>query len=432
MKKLLFVAFAFLFVVGTSQAQEYKKILKKASKAIGKYNVSPADNADKLSEAIALINQAFETEEAKGSAKAWATKGKIYTEIAAAELTAKLTGGPDMATPDAATIALEAFSKTMMLDPGKGEKKDALRGLEELENHLNNSGAIAYEKRDYVGSFANFDGSLKARQILLDNGEKSRLDAQEGLYDAQVFTSAMTGYYAKNYDGCLPYLEELFQNGSNEAAVYEALYAIKTEQGDENSVTYLEEGRKRFPDDTGLLFSEINHYLKAGRLEELTGKLKKAIEAEPDNATVYATLGNVYDQLCSKEREAGNAEKSEEYFGLARDYFNQTIEKDPKNFDAHYSLGAQYYNKAADMTAGLNELSNDYSAAGTKKYNAAKAEMDSMFDKALPFFKKAEMLSEENGTPDYNTLIALKEIYARKNDLETSAIYKAKIEALNK
>ncbi len=52
--------------------------------------------------------------------------------------------------------------------------------------------------------------------------------------------------------------------------------------------------------------------------------------------------------------------------------------------------------------------------------------MDGYFDKALPYFLKAE----ENNPKDYNTLIALKEIYAKKNDLETSQAYKSKIDAL--
>ncbi len=433
MKKILIAAFSLLFVVGSIQAQEYKKILKKASKTLGKYNLNPGENADKLAEAIALINQAFESEEAQNSPKALVTKGKIYTEIAAAEIREKLLStDPEakLATPDASTIALSAFTKAMNMDPGKGEVKDALRGLKELEGHLNNTGAIAYESKDFTGAFANFDGSLKARDLLLANKKKSRLDEQEGMLDSQIFTAAMTGYYAKEYENCLPYLESIYAKGSDEAAVYDALYNIKSQQKAENALEYLEEGRKRFPDDTGLLFSEINHYLQAGKLEELTTKLKTAIEKEPDNTSVYVTLGNVYDQLSTKELEAGNTAKANEYFDLAKDYFTQTLEKDPSNFDAQYSLGAQYYNKAASMTETLNKLSDDYTPAGTKKYNAAKAEMDGLFEKALPYFLKAEAAADAKGTPDRNTLIALKEIYARKNDLEKSAAYKAKIDAL--
>jgi DNA-directed RNA polymerase subunit K/omega len=61
-----------------------------------------------------------------------------------------------------------------------------------------------------------------------------------------------------------------------------------------------------------------------------------------------------------------------------------------------------------------------------KKYDAAQASMLSMFDKALPFFLQAEK-SDAN---DKNTLIALREIYARKNQMDKAEEYKKKMEAL--
>jgi len=187
-------------------------------------------------------------------------------------------------------------------------------------------------------------------------------------------------------------------------------------------------GRTKYPDDTGLLFAEINYYLKSGQLEILTDKLKQAIEKEPNNTTVYNTLGNVYDQLYQSEAKAGNEAKSKEYFDLAYDYYTQALAIDEKNYDATYSIGALYYNKAASYTDKINELSEDFSAAGTKKYDAMKAEMDGEFEKAKPYFISAEQLNPQDG----NALIALKEIYARSNDFEKVNEYKAKIEALSK
>ena len=153
-------------------------------------------------------------------------------------------------------------------------------------------------------------------------------------------------------------------------------------------------------------------------------KLKKAIAAEPTNVSVYNTLGSVYDQLNQKERSADNTSKADEYFNNALDYYNQAIGIDPANFDAVYSQGALYYNKAAGMTAKLNEYANDFSSEGTKKYNKLKEEMDATFKSALPFFQKAETLNPS----DTNTMIALKEIFARMCDFEKSNMYKEKLD----
>jgi len=69
-------------------------------------------------------------------------------------------------------------------------------------------------------------------------------------------------------------------------------------------------------------------------------------------------------------------------------------------------------------------LADDYSKEGLKKYDALKEKVNGEFDKALPYFQKAEKVDPN----DLNTLIALKEIYARKNDLELSNEFKNRID----
>jgi tetratricopeptide (TPR) repeat protein len=218
--------------------------------------------------------------------------------------------------------------------------------------------------------------------------------------------------------------ETLYKAEKPLASVYEALFTLNSQKDVNKAMEYLEEGRKAYPDDNSLLFAEINFYLSTGKLDVLTDKLKTAIAKEPDNITVYTTLANVYDQLNQKERSAGNIAKADDYFNLALDYYSQAIVKNPKNFDANYGSGALYYNKAASMTSRLNEVSNDFTSAGTKKFNAIKAEMDGYFKQALPYFLKAESIEPK----DQNTMIALKEIYAREGNLEKSIEYKSKIE----
>jgi tetratricopeptide (TPR) repeat protein len=156
----------------------------------------------------------------------------------------------------------------------------------------------------------------------------------------------------------------------------------------------------------------------------LINKLKMAIEKEPTNVSLYSTLGNVYDNLYQKEIESGSEEKATEYFNNAKDYYQQALEQDPTYVDAIYSVGALYYNRAAAMTLELNKLSDDYSKEGIKKYEALKAEIFEEFDLALPYFKKAESLDPN----DVNTLIALKEIFARKDNLELSKEFKTRLD----
>lgn len=428
MKRFFLGTFLVLLSISMINAQEYKKQLKNANKTLSKYFIDPAANTADLASAIATIDQVFSADDAKADPEAWLTKGQIFNEIAKAEMNKKvLDPAYNLATPKAGLDALEAFNNAIAKAVKKSHTKDALVGIRANEDLTNNIAITFFQAQDYDNAFINFNATLQAHKTLKDNKLESRID-DPAIKNDQIFYTGVSAHFGKNNKpAAIDLFEQLYAIGKAQPLVYEALFTNYSEKDINKAMQYLEAGRAANPDDNGLLFAEINYYLKQGKLDVLTDKLKAAIAKEPDNVSVYNTLGNVYDQLNQKERTAGNVEKAEEYFKLAYSYFEQALAKDPKNFDAVYSQGALYYNKAASMTAKLNELGNDFSSAGTKKYNAIKAEMDEEFKKALPYFLKAEELDPK----DQNTMIALKEIFAREGDLEKSAKYKEKLDALN-
>jgi tetratricopeptide (TPR) repeat protein len=425
----LFFLLIIAFSIGSLNAQDYKKQLKNSSKILGNYYSDPASNASSLTEGLDILNDVFKSSEAQSDADAWNTKGQIYNEIASSEmikydLESKLGNNFPLKTINAGTEAMAAFKKGLELAAKKSQTKDALEGLKQTENHANNIGIVFFQKQDWVTAYTNLNTSYEVHKLLQTNQTPSRLTNEDAIKD-HLFYTGVAAYYGQLNAEAESIFSQLYKMGSKETLVYEALFTLTSESNEAIALEYLEAGRKLNPDDSGLLFAEINYYLKTGKLNVLTDKLKAAIAKEPDNVSVYSTLGNVYDQLNQQEREAGNVEQADKYFDEAFSYFNQALEKDANNFDATYSLGALYYNKAAGMTAKLNELSNDFSSAGTKKYNVLKDEMDGYFQKALPFFQKAENIDPT----DKNTMIALREIYARSGDLEKASEYKIKIES---
>jgi len=223
-----------------------------------------------------------------------------------------------------------------------------------------------------------------------------------------------------------PIFMTLKDAGFDKPAVYEALYKMEVEGDRAAGLAILEEGRAKFPDDVSLLFNEINHYLADGKLNALTGKLQAAIDKEPDNISLYTTLGSIYDNLYQKALEDGQADVAQENFDNAYKAYNTALGKDSKFFDAIYSIGALYYNRAAATTKEMNALADDYSKAGLKKYDELRKLVLTQFDEALPYFKQAEALNAN----DRNTLIALKEIFARKDDLPTSTEFKTRLEKI--
>jgi hypothetical protein len=425
MKQFLLSALVFVLAFTSVSAQEYKKQLKTINKNLGQYYLDPVTNAASLSTALGELDKVLSADDAKADPLSWLSKGQIYNEIAKAEMIKKIADPAyKLATPDAGMIAFNAFKTAIDTPSKKPAIKDALLGILENEGYTNNIAITHFQGNDYNNAYKNFAASLEASDMLVKNKMETMFADPAKMKD-QLFYTGACAYYGDNKDKATPLFQKLYDMGGAQPLVYEALFNMIVDKDEAKAMSILDAGRKANPDDSGLLFAEINYYLRVNKLDILVNKLKDAIAKEPNNVSVYTTLGNVYDQLNQAERKTGST-KADEYFNEAFSYYDQALKIDSKNFDATYSKGQLYYNKAASMVDSLNKLADDFSPAGTKKYNAYKAEMDALFDKALPFFLDAEKLDAK----DMNTLVAIKEIYARSNKMTESSAYKAKIEAL--
>lgn len=428
MKKLLIILMGLTLTMGTVNAQSPKSMFKKAKKMLSSYFFNPAENANNLTEAADLINNALQDSTMAADRKVWIVKAKIFNELANNDLKTKILKPETKFThPNAAIDAFEALVQAYNKSEKSRYKKEVLKLLKETENHLNNFAAYEFQDKNYAAAFENFKRTCKAYHMFKDAGqeEDSRL-ADPQLRKEQKLYTGYAAYYADKKDEAEHFFKDLADAGTDQPFVYEALFNIYQEQGKkEEALKYLDEGRKAFPDDTGLLFAEINYYIKEGKLDVLTDKLKKAIELDPENVTVYTTLGSVYDQLHTKAFESGDTAKTKEYFDLAMKYFNKATDIDSTNFNAIYSIGALYYNSAANYTKEINKYANDFSAEGTKKYDELKAKMLGLFGQALPYFEKAYSLNNN----DLGVLQALSEIYARKDMLDKAKEFRDKLNA---
>lgn len=426
MKKVLFALLGFFLITTAAQAQEDgPKLVKQAGKALTTYNQDPTGNKAKLAEAVQKIDQAFQTPEVKADASAWLLRGDIYNRRLDSDITARVLNPQAPFTGDNdALLAYEAYKNAYDNPTAKKyEKADALKGIQTVQGSLINIGGAKYENKDYEKAYLSYEASIQAHNVIATAKGQSVLEDPSILNDQKYFTAVIAAM-AKRCKDAVPYLEELVKLDS--AKAFEPLYNCKIELGDEAGADkVLVEGRKKFPEDSGLLFAEINSYLKKGKLDELTSRLEQAIKQEPNNIGLYVTLGNVYDNLYQSMSKEKNNEKAEQYFNEAKKYYEQASAKDPKNVDAVYSLGALYYNKAAVRTQEMNALPDDFSSAGLKKMKTLRDEILALFDQSLPYFQKAENINPN----DVNTLIALNEIYARKED-ELSLEFKKRLEVV--
>jgi tetratricopeptide (TPR) repeat protein len=429
MKKLILGLFSLILMVSSINAQgDPKKDLKQASRALGSYNLDPSANEAKLFEAIDKIQNAVSDSEIAAKPKVWITKGQIFNAVAAKETNAKyIEANYEIKYPQAALEASDAFMKVFNVSDKKGDYKEAVAGLTLTEGHLTNFAYTALRDKDYEAAFENFAKGTEVSKVIIENEGTSRLSDDANLEDHRYY-SGICAYYLGRKDDALKIFEELHGAGDANPTVYEMMYNIYSDTDKEKAHAFLMDGREKYPDDQGLLYAEINYSLKEGKLDELIDKLKVAAAKDTSNVSIFTTLASVYDQLHTREKKEGNVDKSQEYFDHSYNWYVKSLEIDSANFMATYSLGTLFYNKGAGLVVDLNAVADDLTPAGTKKYNEIKADMDKQFESALPYFLKAEELNSD----DFNTILALKEIYARANNFEKSNEYKAKLEAMSK
>ena len=433
MKKLIYALIAVFLLTGVqeAQAQDWKGLTKEVKKQFNRYRGNN-DDKEALKKAVAEADKLLNADiPAENKADAYLLVADIYSEIANQINMSKslnLNTAEDLPELDYPSIkAKDLYVMALENQQKKYHEKTALKGLRAVQNFMSFRGIEYYQAQDYAGAMKAFDGMIETHDILSDKGEESALSVEDNLNN-QYYLAGLAAFGAKDVAKSKKYYTALYEKGYEESVVYEYLYKIGVEEGglEGGAYKYLEEGREKFPEEITLLFAEINHFLQLGKSDELIEKIKLAIKAEPTNVSLYNVLGNTYDGLYQNASKEGEEEKAEGYFKNAFTQFKKAYEIDNKNNTAVYSMGQLFYNKAALKTQDLQKYASDYSADGMKKYEAAREEVFAQFDNALPFFQLSEALNPN----DVNTLIALKEIFAKKDNIETSNIFKERLDAL--
>lgn len=428
--KTFLILFISLLFSGLVIAQDPAKDIKKAARLLGTYHLDITTGSDELNEAINLANTSINDPAVKTDPAAWLTYGEVFMAAVDRDVRANVAASIENKTapitqPSSPAKAYMGFKMASELADKTYQTKDAMKALATGIQNIYYLGSALYQAGDFKSAFEAFNATYEAYNLLKKHNEPTEFSADE--HPKSLYYSGVCAQQAGLEQDALRVYTQLVEKGTNEPSVYESLFKMYLKDNPAEAERILSLARDKFPDDTGILYAEINYYLAKGELEGLIDKLEKALVIEPDNVSVYVTLGQIYDKLY-QENMTADPVKAEDSFTKAMSYYQQAMAKDPTNFDAVYSIGALWYNKAAAYSIELNELSNDYSAAGNKKYEAKQIQMNETFSKALPLFLQAEALNPV----DYNTLIALKEIYARQDKLDLATEYKTKIEQLEK
>lgn len=347
----------------------------------------------RLDLAKAEVDKATQHEKTGNKAKTWYYKAIIYKDIATSPLPAYKN-----LDPNAAETAYLAYQKVIELDKEGEWAPKAQKEMKELWNIAINDGVKKYEVKDYAGALASYDMAARIEPK----------DTTSVLYASYAAEALQDQAKAKTY------YVKLLELGRKKPETYIQLANIAkhVEKNDKEAENYITQGRKEFPNDKNLALEELNMMLTSGKLVEAKTKLEEAIKLDPNNASLYSTLGVLYDsEANSKDKPAAERKTSRDKAIAA---YTKALELDPTNSDANFNLGIYYFNQGVDIRKKVNDMNiNDYNKTGKK----LEAEANTTFMKALPYFQKAY----EKVPTDKGIRTSLKKTYTVLNRKEDAA-----------
>ncbi len=281
-------------------------------------------------------------------------------------------------------LAYESLSKVIELDTKAKRTKKVQENLIKLKNSYINEGSSYYSMKDFKNAYESFK---KVTEI----GQMPQVNQKDTII---YFYTALAAQLAENYENAINFYKQSLDLGfSSEGTAYYNIYEAHKSLGKaDEAVNYLEVGFTKYPKNSNILFSLINHYINKGDdPSKVLTYMDKALVDDPNNATLYFAKGTVHDKLNDSE-EAVKA-------------YAKAIEIDPKFFDAHYNLGAVYFNNGVKMVEEANKIP----AREVEKYDAAMAKANEEFKKALPYMEQAYGVNPNSK----DVVEALKNIYFR-------------------
>lgn len=329
------------------------------------------------------------------SAKTWYYRGLIYQDIEESlDANVKAVDG------QALDKAIESYMKSLELDVKKSYSEDIMKRLPYLQNRYVNKGIESYKAKHFQDASDNFMKSAAISEKVFNKIDTSL-----------IFNAALANINAKNLNGQKELLSRLIDLNYKDAEIYRSLANVyMAEKDTAKGLELIAQGRKAFPANNSLMIDELNVYMSRGQAKQMITKMEEAAHADSTNKTLWFALGATYDNMGKKV----NAEKA----------YKKAITIDTVYFDALYNLGAMHYNAGVEVYNKVKDLP----MSKEKEYNAGKAKYTASFNKSLPYLEKALELAPN----DVNTLLSLKEVYAKLDNFSKSTEMKRRIESIKK
>ena len=394
MKKFVFTGML-CFLVSLSFGQ--KKAVSAAKNEI-------KGNPPNITEARSLIKEALSNSETANDAETWYVAGLIENKQFDAEKTLEILGK----TPNEEVMyaALEKiipyFVKAAELDQlpdAKGKVKP--RFLKDIRsivraNHLYyiNAGVYSFNKENFKNAYENFKqfGDIPD----MDMFKEERWDSPNGdtTYLQIRYYAGMAASRIPDHQAAIAIFNEMKNKGYVENGLFKEtdIYKELAREYDliQDAVNFekiIKEGFIKFPGEEYYTLNMINMSISSGKTDEAVAYLEKAITQSPDNAQLYAVLGQLFYEDKKPDEAIRNLKKA--------------LEMDPDNTAFLQELGRIYFNLGVEKRRTADEISDV-----AKSKEAANESMD-FYRQSMPYFEKVF----EKDADNKDAVFALRTIY---------------------
>jgi len=347
---------------------------------------------DKAKEAldVALVN-----EKSKDNPKTYFTKGKLCQEV--------------FKSSDAKYKALyqhpleeayDAYQQALKLDTkGSIEKSMKISSTYlQLGNDFVNQGVKQFEAKDFESALNSFENDIKLTQSPIYVGA-----ADTGVY----FNAGLAAYNAKLWERGIPHFQKCVDMGYEKTTPWFLIYNSYMNMKDAVSAeALLKKMFEKYPDDKDVIMQLVDYYINQNKPDDAHSYIDKAKEKNPNDHSLWWAEGVIYMR--------------QDKYDEAITSLGKSIDLKSDQYDTQFNMGVCYYNKALEMFQKANEIMD------VNKYNAAVAEANNVFIKAIPYFEKASTLKAD----DMDSMKNLKELYFRLRNVNPE--YEAKYNAILK
>lgn len=381
-RKILFPALIIGFIAMVITSCSDKMYVNRA--------ITWAENGERLDTALKSVEKATELEETKNWPKTYYGKGYVYQKIYESD-----NSEFSNLVEDPLFKAFDAYEQAYEMDEEDKFKGSIDAAMFNLHKYFINDGVNAFKKSDYDKAFRNFKYALEVSDMPVF---ENRVDT------AIMFNAGIAAQNMKDWNKAAEYYEMAAKHGYGEARTYVLLKNAYFQAGDTTqAVEALKEGFKKYPGNSNMIASLINHYLlNTDHPEDALKYIQEAKKQQPDNAQYYAAEGQIYDQMDDFEK--------------AKKAYKQALERDPKLHMALYNLGVLYYNEGVDLVTKANKTKDD------QEYQKLRSNANEKFKQALPYMERALEVKPQ----DQNVLSTLKTLYYRLRTQDEKYIKKYK------